>query len=70
MTHTITTEAETLKSINGYREMFPDATREELVQIQSDAMKDYRRVLLSDVAMGASFSIAYEVAKSVGRNDG
>jgi hypothetical protein len=63
------TEAETSRSISGYREMFPDATLDQLVQIQSDAMRDYRRALVSGVAMGASFSVADEVAKSIGRNE-
>jgi hypothetical protein len=63
-------EAETLKSIVSYREVYPDANLGELVKIQSDAMKEYRRVSLSGVAMGASFSVADEVAKSIGRNDG
>jgi hypothetical protein len=56
------------QSINAYREIYPDATLGELVKIQSDAMKEYRRVSLSGVAMGASFSVADEVAKSMARN--
>jgi len=64
-----TTEVETLKSINGFREIYPDATLEQLVKIQSDAQVAYRREFLSDLAMGASFSVADEVAKSIGRNE-
>lgn len=69
MTQNRTTELDSLRSINGYREIYPDATREQLVQIQSEALKDYRREQLSAVAIGASFSAAEEVIKSVGRND-
>ncbi len=70
MTQIEITGAETLKSIIEYRELHPDATWEQLVQIQSDAAVAYRRQFLSGTAMGASFSVADEVIKSIGRNDG
>jgi hypothetical protein len=56
------------KSIIEYREIYPDATFVELVKTQSDALVAYRREFLSGIAMGASFSVADEVAKSIGRN--
>lgn len=70
MTQITITEVDTPKSINGYREMYPAATLEQLVEIQSDAMATYRKEFLSGIAMGASVSIADEVVKSIGRNNG
>jgi hypothetical protein len=70
MTQNTISEFETPKSIVDYREMYPDATREQLVKVQSDALAEFRREALSGIAMGASFSVADEVVKSIGRNNG
>jgi hypothetical protein len=69
MTQIETGEAQTQGSIVGYRAIFPDATLDQLIKIQSDAMVAYRREFLGGTALGASFSVADEVVKSIGRND-